>query len=277
MRDPWTVLQVPRDADEETVRRAYRRLVKLYHPDLARGSRMATKNSRKLEEIIEAYQRLLSRRRPFAAPPASGRRPPNRSGLRGTQSRRDTEDSRSEKPGRGSEARSRDSRSAGAWNKTKRSKPGAGGIQGKTSSPSVRESIDPSRWARYGELLVSGRNAAIRAMAAKTLGDLGRRSAYGYLRQAFSDSEDRVVCEAVRAVGRIGIRQAKGELITLFSRGSPAIKHAVLDCVEELGDLEEYGSLLYSALKDPYASVRERGVPLLARYQKVRAHAGKKS
>lgn len=226
---------------------------------------------------MEAYQRLLSRRQPFAAPPASGRGPANRSGPPGTRTTRGTDGGRSDRPGRGREARGGDSRRAGALNKTKRSKPGAGGIQEKTSGPSVRESIDPNRWARYGELLVSGRNAAIRAMAAKTLGNLGRRSAYGYLRQAFSDAEDRVVCEAVRAVGRIGIRQAKGELITLFSRGSPAIKHAVLDCVEELGDLEEYGSLLYSALKDPYASVRERGVPLLARYQKVREHAGKKS
>ena len=240
MRDPWTVLQVAPDADEEAIRRAYRRLVKLYHPDVAANPRKAVQNSRKLEEIMAAYQRLLSRRRPYAARPTGSSRRPT----------------------------SGDYSTSGS---------GGGGTKSRTFRSSPRKSVDPSRWARYGELLLSGRNAAIRAMAAKTLGDLGRRSAYGYLRQAFLDSEDRVVCEAVRAVGRIGIRQAKGELMSLFSRGSPSIKHAVLDCVEELGDLEEYGALLYSALKDPFASIRERGVPLLARYQKVREHAGKKS
>jgi hypothetical protein len=242
VRDPWTVLELPPDADEAAIRRAYRKLVKVYHPDVAANPQKAAKNSRKLEEIMEAYQRLLTRRRPFAGRPVSN---PRATGGAHTGAGRP--------------------RTHGTEPKTK-----ATGSAG-------REGVDPSRWARYGELLISGRNAAIRAAAAKTLGDLGRRASYGYLRQAFSDPDDRVVCEAVRAVGRIRVRQAKGELMTLFSRGSPAVKHAVLDCVEELGELEDYGSLLYSALKDPYASVRQRGVPLMARYQKVREHAGKKS
>lgn len=37
-RDPYTVLGVPRDADAETIKRAYRRLAKKYHPDLNPGA-----------------------------------------------------------------------------------------------------------------------------------------------------------------------------------------------------------------------------------------------
>ncbi len=214
MREPWVVLRVPSDADEETIRRAYRRLVKEYHPDLSKDTRQAARNSRKLEEVMEAYQNLL--RRQGRDHPASTPRTAVR-----------------------------------------------------------RHTVDPERWARYGELLISGKNPGIRAMAAKTLGELGRRSAFGYLRQAFQDPDERVVCEAVRSVGRIRVRQARNELTALFPQSSPAVKHAILDCIEELGALEEYGAVFQFALRDLNEGVRARGLRLLARYQKVRQYAGK--
>lgn len=234
MRDPFDVLRVPSDADEETIRRAYRRLVKEYHPDLSRDARQAVKNSRKLEEVMEAYQNLLTRQR---------------------RNKADRENASREAPG----TRHRAPRSQGA---TPRTGP-------------RRHAIDPERWGHYGELLTSGKNASIRVMAAKTLGEIGRRSAFGYLRQAFKDPDDRVVCEAVRSVGRIRVRQARNELTGLFPEGSVAVKHAILDCIEELGDLEEYGAIFQFALKDLDESVRARGLRLLARYQKVREYARK--
>jgi HEAT repeat protein len=225
VRDPCDVLCIPRDADEETIRRAYRRLVKVYHPDLSRDEKQAAKNSRLLEEVMDAYQRLLTRHPRSSVRPTAPPRGASKASNRGTR----------------------------------------------------RPQVDPERWARYGELLISGKDPSIRALAAKTLGDMGRRAAFGYLRQAFRDSDDRVVCEAVRAVGRIGVRQARNELLALFPLRSVAVKHAILDCIEEIGALEDYGTLFQLALRDRNESLRARGLHLLARYQKVRGYAGKPS
>ncbi len=55
MRDPYEVLGVPRDADEETVTAAYRALAKQYHPDLHPGDKAA---AAKMREINEAYTEI---------------------------------------------------------------------------------------------------------------------------------------------------------------------------------------------------------------------------
>lgn len=55
MRDPHQVLGVAKGADAETVKRAYRRLAKQFHPDTAGGDRRAES---KFQEITEAYRAL---------------------------------------------------------------------------------------------------------------------------------------------------------------------------------------------------------------------------
>ena len=55
MQDPYAVLGVNRDADAETIRQAYRRLAKQYHPDLNPGDAYA---ARRMNEINEAYDLL---------------------------------------------------------------------------------------------------------------------------------------------------------------------------------------------------------------------------
>jgi curved DNA-binding protein CbpA len=78
MPDPYSVLGVRRDAPDAEVRAAYRRLVKLHHPDHNQGSE---ESERRFEEVQEAYaevQRLRAggaRGRTRATPP-----PPRRGG-----------------------------------------------------------------------------------------------------------------------------------------------------------------------------------------------------
>lgn len=55
MNDPYSILGVSRDASEEEIKSAYRRLAKKYHPDLNPGDPEA---ARKMNEINAAYQQI---------------------------------------------------------------------------------------------------------------------------------------------------------------------------------------------------------------------------
>lgn len=54
-QDPYSVLGVPRDADDETIKKAYRELAKKYHPDRNPGNEEAAK---KMNEINAAYDSI---------------------------------------------------------------------------------------------------------------------------------------------------------------------------------------------------------------------------
>jgi len=60
MKDPYEVLGVPRGADREKVKAAYRELAKKYHPDQYAGSPLADLANEKMQEINEAYDAILS-------------------------------------------------------------------------------------------------------------------------------------------------------------------------------------------------------------------------
>lgn len=55
MNDPYHVLGVSRDASEEEIKKAYRKLAKQYHPDLNPGNEEAAK---KMNEINAAYEQI---------------------------------------------------------------------------------------------------------------------------------------------------------------------------------------------------------------------------
>ena len=55
MRDPYEVLGVSRDASEEEIKAAYRRLAKKYHPDSNEGNASAAEH---FKEVNEAYDVL---------------------------------------------------------------------------------------------------------------------------------------------------------------------------------------------------------------------------
>ena len=64
--DPYRVLGVSRDASDEEIKQAYRRLAKKYHPDLNPGDQEA---ARKMQEVNAAYEQIKN---PEKAQPQSG-------------------------------------------------------------------------------------------------------------------------------------------------------------------------------------------------------------
>lgn len=55
MNDPYTILGISKEAGEEEIKKAYRKLAKKYHPDVNRGN---TEAEKRFKEIGEAYKIL---------------------------------------------------------------------------------------------------------------------------------------------------------------------------------------------------------------------------
>ncbi len=58
MRDPYEVLGVSKNASQEEIKSAYRKLAKQYHPDRYIGNPLADLAAEKFKEINEAYDTL---------------------------------------------------------------------------------------------------------------------------------------------------------------------------------------------------------------------------
>ena len=54
-RDYYEILGVNRDADDNAIKKAYRKLAKKYHPDVNKGN---TQAEEKFKEVTEAYEIL---------------------------------------------------------------------------------------------------------------------------------------------------------------------------------------------------------------------------
>ncbi len=59
--NPYEILGVSPDADEETIKKKYRELVKKYHPDRYVNTPMADMASEKMKQINEAYDMLTNK------------------------------------------------------------------------------------------------------------------------------------------------------------------------------------------------------------------------
>ena len=62
MSDPYQVLGVSPSASDEEIKRAYRELVKKYHPDNYNDNPLADLAEAKMKEINEAYDTIKQRR-----------------------------------------------------------------------------------------------------------------------------------------------------------------------------------------------------------------------
>lgn len=98
------------------------------------------------------------------------------------------------------------------------------------------------------------RDARTRLEAVKRLGLSGKRSAYIFLRKALYDDSPEVVAQAVRSVALLGIRQADGEMASLFSRSDAVLKRTILETAR--GTREPvFLSALRAAKTDPDAAI----------------------
>ncbi len=107
-----------------------------------------------------------------------------------------------------------------------------------------------------GKLLENGRTVGMRAFAARSLGNTGKRTAYAFLRKALYDSSDLVVKTAVEAIGNLKISQSCGELASTFSRGSREVRESVLAAVEKIGPRGGFQDIVETAKRDPDFSIR---------------------
>ena len=63
MKDPYSVLGVPRTATDEELKKTYRELARKYHPDNYAGSDLADVAEEKMKEINEAYEAIQQERK----------------------------------------------------------------------------------------------------------------------------------------------------------------------------------------------------------------------
>ena len=63
MKDPYEVLGISRNATDEEVKNAYRNLARKYHPDSYANNPLSDLAEEKMQEINEAYDKIMNSRR----------------------------------------------------------------------------------------------------------------------------------------------------------------------------------------------------------------------
>ena len=59
MQDPYSILGVSRDASDEDIKKAYRKLSRIYHPDANINNPNKDQAEAKFKEIQQAYQQIM--------------------------------------------------------------------------------------------------------------------------------------------------------------------------------------------------------------------------
>ncbi len=267
----YRILGIKPGATHSEIMHAYRVLAKYYHPDSASGKG----NASAFVRVVNAYQSLVGRkhaagtgaRQAAQAARTAARGPAYRSAApKGAAPRKPAASWSSSSKGagaRGSAAKGPASRGSAskagesAWSSARR--PAAGWTAAEKPAPPKPKprTREPGMDVfALGRALLFHPEPLMRIRAAGTLGESGKKSSYAFLRKAFWDRNDQVRSAAVRAVGSLGIRQAGGELASLFSKASVGLKMEVLAAVMKIGCGNEFRSVLALALRDDNTAVR---------------------
>jgi HEAT repeat protein len=115
---------------------------------------------------------------------------------------------------------------------------------------------EPAAVSQLGKTLLLGRDAGLRAWAARSLGERGLVSAYAYLRHALWDPAEAVRESAVDAIGSLAVIQSAGELAALYAWSGPRLRRSVLRAVNRIGYRSEFDGILSLARDDPDPRVR---------------------
>lgn len=251
MRELYRLLEVRPSDDFDTIRESYRRLLKRYHPD----SGGAHADPQKLDAVIDAFKRL-SAARPDArpTPSAPGAR---RSGAAAGH--------------RGKGAAAAGHRGGGAAGSRSR---GATAGRGAGADNGARERSRAGKPAPDGDLFSLGRtlttagSVSARTFAARSLGNLGKRSAFGYLKQGLEDPEQQVVISCLRAIGRLRIAHSAGALSAVFNRSNAEVRRVVMETVAQINRLQLFRNLILAGLEDDAAAVRQRALKLFMKLER---------
>ena len=114
----------------------------------------------------------------------------------------------------------------------------------------------PLSLAQLGKTLLLGKDASLRAWAARSLGERGHVSAYAYLRHGLWDPAEAVRQNVVEAIGALAVVQSAGELAALYAWSGPRLRRTVLQAVRRIGYRTEFDGILSLAREDPDSRVR---------------------
>ena len=132
----------------------------------------------------------------------------------------------------------------------------------KVKSPSAAPFQDQNIFI-LGERLLTAASPSVRAFAARSLGNSGKKSAYVFLRKALFDKDPLVVKSAVRAVGSLKILQSSGELGSVFSRGNREIRRQVIGAIHEIGNPDKFKPILQEGCRDEDLFIRQESRRIL--------------
>ncbi|MFO7781252.1 MAG: hypothetical protein R6W94_06440, partial [Spirochaetia bacterium] len=147
--------------------------------------------------------------------------------------------------------------------------PGANG--GRTANPGAGPGARerrPQDLFSLGRMLTSGTSTSTRTFAARSLGNLGKRTAYTFLKQGLHDPEQQVVLSCVRSIGRLKIAQSAGDLSAVFQRGNAEMRRVVMETIGEIDRLQLFRNLILAGLEDADASVRQRALKLFMKLER---------